>query len=448
MNTMIQDHEALLNDFDPSTRAASLRVLAQTFQPDAEYPEKAVQSVNLHGHTFYSYNGYGYSPSAFAWRARRESLLAAGIVDFDVLDGVDEFLEAGRLLGLRVCAGIETRVSVPWLRGKVTNSPGEPGIAYYMGVGFSTATVADSAILTTLKATAQQRNLGVLARVNAVLQPVSVAYEHDVLSLTPAGNATERHLCEAYDRKARVFFGSDEAAAAFWAEKLGLPLEKVIQAMASPPDIQGHIRAKLMKAGGPGYVKPESTDFPSIEEVTRFTINSGAIPTLAFLDGTTEGERDLEYLLDSFMEIGVAAVNIIPDRSWNIQDPDTRRVKVEAMNRFVDLAQARNLPIAAGTEMNAYGQRFVDDFIAPEMQHAAPAFISGAFIFYAHTWLQRIAGMGYLGEWARQSFSSIADKNRFFEALGRLLDPAHPECLEQFTIDSTPKQILDQIQSL
>ena len=41
-----------------------------------------------------------------------------------------------------------------------------------------------------------------LARVNAYLDPVELDFERDVMPLTPNGNATERHLCEAYERKA------------------------------------------------------------------------------------------------------------------------------------------------------------------------------------------------------------------------------------------------------
>ena len=50
--------------------------------------------INLHCHTFYSYNAYGYSPTALAWLAKRNGYKALGIVDFNVLDGVDEFLTA------------------------------------------------------------------------------------------------------------------------------------------------------------------------------------------------------------------------------------------------------------------------------------------------------------------------------------------------------------------
>jgi hypothetical protein len=51
-----------------------------------------------------------------------------GIVDFDVLDGVDEFLDACELVGVRGSAGIETRVFLPEFATREINSPGEPGV--------------------------------------------------------------------------------------------------------------------------------------------------------------------------------------------------------------------------------------------------------------------------------------------------------------------------------
>jgi len=74
--------------------------------------------------------------------------------------------------------------------------------------------------------------------------------------------------------------------------------------------------------------------------------------------------------------------------------------------------------------MNAHGQRFVDDFEAPELKPLLPAFLEGVHILYAHTFLQKEAGMGYLSPWAQSQFKSVADKNRFFIRLGERLAPA------------------------
>ena len=84
----------------------------------------------------------------------------AGIVDFDVLDAVDEFLAACRQVGLRGCAGFETRVFVKAFATREINSPGEPGVYYHMGIGFTSSQVPEEVapILADMRARANQRN--------------------------------------------------------------------------------------------------------------------------------------------------------------------------------------------------------------------------------------------------------------------------------------------------
>jgi hypothetical protein len=96
--------ERQLDDFDRSRRSEALASLWRAVQRGEDALPDPGADVNLHAHTFFSYNAYGYSPSKFAWLARKAGLAVAGIVDFDVLDGVDEFLDAGRQIGLKCCA--------------------------------------------------------------------------------------------------------------------------------------------------------------------------------------------------------------------------------------------------------------------------------------------------------------------------------------------------------
>ena len=51
-------------------------------------------------------------------------------------------------------------------------------------------------------------------------------------------------------------------------------------------------------------------------DMNRFILASGAIPTHAWLDGTSEGEQSIEELLAVAMGTGAAALNIIPDRNY------------------------------------------------------------------------------------------------------------------------------------
>lgn len=426
----IEQLERQLDDFDPARRAEALKLLWREAQLDEIALPTPDGAVNVHAHTFFSYNAYGYSPSKFAWLARKTGLAAAGIVDFDVLDGLEEFIAAGRLIGLRTCASLESRVFVPEFAALEMNSPGEPGVSYNMGVGFPRA--VDHPFLAEMRAAAETRTRGMIDRVNAYLDPVKLDFERDVAPLTPSGNATERHLCEAYERKASEVFPASERRAAFWTERLG-------SAPADSAKLQGLIRAKTMKKGGVGYVAPDRGSFPELAQMNRFVAEAGAIPTATWLDGFSAGERRMEDFVDVAAASGAAALNVIPDRNYTPGKPDDR---LKNLYDVVALAERRGFPVIAGTEMNAPGQKFVDSFSAAELQPLAPIFLRSALIVYAHTALQRELGLGYLSDWAKANFASVAAKNEFYAAFGRALRPGDERKLAAIDAAATPKQAL------
>jgi hypothetical protein len=422
INKKIETLEANLNHFDFKIRTEALHALLELVeQGDIEFPPPA-EVANMHCHTFFSFNAYGHSPTSLAWLGKRRGFKLMGIVDFDVLDAVDEFLTACELVGLRGSAGIETRVYVPEFSTREINSPGEPGIYYHMGIGFASSQVPESVapILADMRRRASERNQGMLSRVNAHLSPLTIDYEADVLPLTPQGNATERHMLVAYLQAAERR-GLDPAA--FWADKLNMTAEQIETIIDDKPKFQNVVRAKLMKRGGVGYVQPSPETFPTVEEFHQLITACGALPCAAWLDGTSAGEQAIEELLALLIDQGVVALNIVPDRNWNIADPDAKRLKVQKLYEVVELAQKLDLPLNVGTEMNSYGQKLVDDFDAPELAPVRDAFIDGAFFIYGHTVAQRTLGFGYQSEWAQNHFPTRRERNAFYTQLGRQVEP-------------------------
>lgn len=425
--------EQQLDNFDPEIRYRTLTSLCQEVERGTRALPRPGSAVNLHAHTFYSYNAYGYSPSRYAWLARNEGLVMAGVVDFDVLDALEEFLAAGLLVGLKSCVSIESRVFVPEFATRVINSPGEPGVAYYMGVGFTRVT--QHPFLAQMRSAAAQRTQDLLLRVNGYLRPVELDFQKDVLPLTPRGNATERHLCEAFERKAIQRFPNEADRDNFWKEKLG-------DAPAAGAKLQNLIRAKTMKQGGVGYVQPGKGSFPTMTAMNRFILEAGAIPTLAWLDGTTEGEQAFEELYGVAAASGAAALNIIPDRNYT---PGVKDQKLKNLYQIVDFAQEHDLPVVVGTEMNSPGNKFVDAFDTAELAPLMPVFLRGAYIIYAHSVLQRQSGLGYLSPWAKKSFPTVAAKNEFFEKVGRELKPQKEDNLHGLSAEAAPDRILRAI---
>jgi hypothetical protein len=441
---LIEELEQQLDSFDPAERKRTLLALVEKVNKGEVTFCAAGRFVNLHCHTFFSYNTYGYSPTKFAWLARKAGLALVGTVDFDVLDALDEFREACRLLDLKGCSGLETRVYVPEFSTRVINSPGEPGISYHMGVGFPSANVPASqqGFLRGLKQTAQQRNRDLMQRVNEYLRPVELDYERDVLVLTPAGNATERHMCLAYARRAVEVFGQSDKLAEFWSQKLGT--DAMLLGLPEGRDLLNTIRAKTMKRGGVGYVQPDKGSFLPMADTNRFILAAGGMPVHTWLDGLSDGEQAIEELLDVAMSTGAVALNVIPDRNYTPGKPDQ---KVKNLHAVIEAAKRRHLPVVEGTEMNSPGQKFVDDFGSKELAPLLPVFVTGAHIVYAHSVLQNQCGLGYTSAWADKHFGTAERKNAFFEELGVTLKPSRQDQLAGVSEAATPDEVLRMVRA-
>ena len=444
MDLSIKKLEEQLDSFDLSQRRDALCQLWSKVTAGEIELALCGDWVNLHCHTFFSYNAYGYSPSKFAWLAKKAGLAVAGIVDFDVLDGLEEFYWACQQIDLKAIVGIESRVYVSEFADKVISSPGEPGVSYHMGVGFVDANITGSAgdFKASLGKTSEQRNRALIAKVNEYLQPVELDYERDVVCLTPGGNATERHICLAYARKAMGVFADAEELKDFWRDKLGKEIGD--GGLPESTTLQGLIRAKTMKRGGVGYVQPGAGSFPSLEDMNKFILAAGAIPTHTWLNGLSDGEKQIEDLLEIGMQSGIAAINIIPDRNYTSGAKDE---KLANLHQVVEIAERLGLIIVCGTEMNSGGQKFVDDFDSSELKPLLPIFLKGAYITYGHSVLQRQSGFGYTSQWTKKNFNSVTLKNEFFEKLGRVIEPSTEKILSELTEDSNPHEILKRIEN-
>jgi len=429
----IADLEEQLNSFDPGERRHALEQLVSD-HVDALAPEGP--NFNMHIHSFFSYNAEGHSPSRIVWEARKAGLYAAGLCDFDVLDGLDEFLEAGACAGLRATVNLETRAYVAECADVDISSPGEQGVTYVMGGGFARRPqegTPQAEGLAGYRHRARSRNEALIERINARVPEIVLDYEADVLPLTPAGAATERHIVSAYIRKARDVTGqhADEDAL-FWSGLLEKDFEETVELLSDEPQLEEAVRARLVKRGGIGYQAPSPDTFPPVEEFIRWVRSCGAIPLTTWLDGTSQGEADAQVLLESMQAKGAAGLNIIPDRNWNYADAATRELKSAKLAEVVAAANALHQPVNIGTEMNKRGLPFVDDLSGEALRPYRETFLRGARIMVGHTLLLRYADMSYIGEKAEAEFADVKLRNDFFESVGALppMDQAAVKRLE------------------
>lgn len=413
--------EEQLNDFSPEVRVEALGKLLRLVG-EGQVPNLPEQPLfNLHAHSFYSFNALGKSPTALAWLAKQRGFSMIGMVDFDILDGLDEFFTACDLLTVRGVAGMETRVFIPEFASMEINSPGEPGISYTMGTGFTSSIVPGDVkpILDALRIFARLRIDEMLAKINDYLFPIFIDRELDLLPLSPSGNLTERHLVKAI---INVVQKSAADSVAYWQQKMGLNETEVAQ-LADPISLQNLLRSKLLKRGGVGYIQPAVETYPTLEQVNQLIVACCGIPCVAWLDGTSAGEEDIAKLLSFLVEKGAGVINIVPDRNWNIKDPITKQKKLHKLYEVVDIAGQMDLPILVGTELNSFGQKLVDDLNEPELQPLYMAFQEGAHFIYGHTIMQRGLDLGFQSAWAKAHFPGRSQLNAFYCQVGKLARP-------------------------
>jgi hypothetical protein len=419
MTTQEQFLESL-NVFDTSDRREALAAICRDH--GAALPA-AGSNFNMHMHSFFSFNSHEWSPSRIAWEARAAGLLAAGLCDFDVLDGLEEFLAAGRRVGLRTSAYVETRVFLSEYAEHEITSPGEPGVTYIMGAGFARdfpGGTQQAEGLDGYRQAARDRNLALIDRVNAQLPDVAIHYDNDVIPLTPAGNATERHIIRAYNQRAQTVFGSGDELTQYWAGVLGKDESAIRAVKDNEPAFEEMLRAGLVKKGGLAYEQPTVDTFPALDDFVDWVLLCEAMPMITYVDGTSSGEKDIRALLECQMAKGCVALNIIPDRNWNLKNPDVAAIKIAKLADCVAQADALNLPVNIGTEMNKQGLPFVDDLDGQALRPHRDVFTRGAAVFVGQSLLHRYAGYSYTGAAAKAELPDIPTRNAFFAGVGLL----------------------------
>lgn len=416
----VKELEAALLSRDPKARREALEKLASLNVPAHE----GVDNLNLHTHTSYSYHFAGWTPSRFAWEARQAGLYAAGMIDFDVLDGAEEFLDACELLALRGTAGIEVRGFLKEFATSVIDSPGEPGVHYIAGSGMVRKPAPggrEAAFLEHLRKTAEDRNRALVERINVGVPDIALDYDRDVLPLTGGGNATERHIITAYVESSRRAFPDPVKWRAWWSALLGVSPEAMADLGRKRPELEEKVRSKLAKRGGIGYRQPDETSFPLIGEIYSWVKASGGVPMDSWLDGTSEGESRMRELFECNRSLGAMAINFIPDRNWNVSKPEEKKIKLANFAAIVAMARERHMPIHIGTEGNKAGLPFVDDLAGPDLAPFKADFVAGARVLIGHAVLARFAGFSYSGPEADTEFGAdIKARNAFFGAVGAL----------------------------
>jgi hypothetical protein len=330
------------------------------------HPE-AGEDVNNHIHTIYSFSPY--SPTEAVWRSFNAGLQTAGIMDHDTISGAEEFIEAGKTIGLATTIGVECRCDFGYtpLSGRRINNPDQLSNAYIALHGIPHPRIEEvSAYFRPLREARNRRNRSMVERLNDLIgrEELILDFDTDVAPLSMAhegGSITERHILFALSQHMIRLFGRGRSLLLFLREKLRLNLNEKVQELLSaetnphyPYDLLGALKSDLVER----FYINATDECPPIEECLAFCERIGAISAYAYLGDITQsvtGDKKAQAFEDSFLEelfevltsLGFRAVTYMPNRNTP-----------EQLARVQSLCRQHGLFEISGVDINSPRQEF------------------------------------------------------------------------------------------
>lgn len=292
--------------------------------------------TNNHVHTTYSFSPY--SPAKAVWMAYMSGLSTVGIVDHDAINGADEFIRAGEILGIPTTIGFEIRTdwSNTRLKGKRINNPDQLTSAYICAHGLPHTQIAKAdAFLSRIRAAREKRSRAMTANINGIMKPfgIEINYDAEVVPISFAadgGEVTERHILFALANRLTQKFGKGQPLTDVLEGPLGMALSASQKALLDDTDcdVYAYDLLNLLKGSFVArmYIDAQPDETPDVFEVVAFLKECGAIASYCYLGdvaASPTGDKKAQtfedaYLDDLFEEcrrIGFNAIAYMPSRN-------------------------------------------------------------------------------------------------------------------------------------
>lgn len=358
--------EAMLNDKNVNIRLSALRKLVETVPAPTDGGH-----VNNHIHTTYSFSPY--SPTKAIWMARQSGLQTAGIMDHDSVGGCREFIEAGRIAGLKTTIGVECRcsfVETP-LKGRRINNPDQDSIAYVTIHAIPHNQIDRvAAFFAPYTEKRNARNRKMVEKINA-LMPVKLDFEKDVVPfsmLSEGGSITERHILFALAEK--LLSGKADICA--FLSEMGIQTSEKVRAFLEDDknphrayDLLGVLKSSLIEKI---YIDA-TEECPDVREIIQLGKEIDAIVAYAYLgdvgDSVTGDKKTQKFeddylpeLFETLHALGFGAVTYMPSRNT-----------MEQLLRLKEFCKQYELMEISGEDINSPRQSFVCEALQNPVFH-------------------------------------------------------------------------------
>lgn len=379
----MKDLTAKLNAPTKEERLDALSQLMKLYNSgELEKPE-VTNFVNNHVHTTYSFSPY--SPTSAAYHAWLSGLETVGIMDHDSIAGADEFIQAGKIIGIATTCGLECRCSLEGtpFEGKRLNNPDQDSVAYLTIHGVPHQNIDKlQAWITPYRAKREDRNRKMVDNINNILKDteISLDYDNDVRPISLAkegGSVTERHLLFALSHKITSTIEKGQPILDFLKDQLSIKVEGNNLAMlqdANNPYYEYYLLGVLKGNMVEQFYIDATDECPTIAQFVEFAREIGGIPSYAYLgdiEDSVTGDKAAQTFEDSFLdqlvewlsEVGFISLTYMPSRNT-----------MKQLERVGALCDKYDLFQISGEDINTPFQSFICKALEkPEFHHLVDA---------------------------------------------------------------------------
>lgn len=368
---MTMDKEQLiiqLNDADVSKRLDALRQLKAMIDAGEIEKVEAGNDVNNHIHTTYSFSPY--SPTKAVWMAYNAGLKTAGIMDHDSLSGAEEFIEAGKIIGIMTTIGVECRASMKNtpLAEKRINNPDQKGVAYMAIHGIPHQNIQKVVdFFKPYVAARNERNKKMIDNINKMTASAGIVtdFENDVVPLSNfkcGGSITERHLLFAVSKNITAKLGKGPQVVKFLKEDLGIAISGKNEQFLSDPenevyeyDLLGALKSNMVEK----FYIDATDECPDVTEVLKLAKDIGGISAYAYLGdvgNSVTGDKKAQKFEDDYIDL---LFEVITDLGYNAVTYMPSRNTLEQLRAVRTRCDKNGLFQISGEDINSPRQKFI-----------------------------------------------------------------------------------------
>lgn len=414
-----------LNAAEKGARLAALQALMALYDSGELQRPTPGENVNNHIHTTFSFSPY--SPVKAAYMAWMNGLTTAGIMDHDSIAGAEEFIEAGKIIGIATTIGFECRCSLAGtpFEGKRVNNPDQNSVVYLAMHGVPHPSIARAQeFLTPYREKRNIRNRKMVDRINALLDGMGFALDFDgdvaVLSQNAEGGSiTERHILYALSLKIARTAGKGQPVLDF-LERLKVPVSGGTREMlldGTNTMYEYYLLGALKSGMVEKFYIPAQDECPHITEFVKLADEIGAIPAYAYLGDVGDsitGDKKTQTFEDAFLDeltdylkgAGFKAITYMPTRNTP-----------EQLARVIALCEKNGLFQISGEDINSPFQSFICEALKkPQFRHL----ITSTWALIGH---ERLASKnlvdGMFSAGTVSKMPGLAERVSFFEKAGK-----------------------------